>query len=337
MASQLGKITSSSQLARPIPLDALIAILQSAGVVFTNSDGRLHTSPSNFFWTPNSSPPTLFVAGGNLYVGVSPVDALNGTGTLVIQTNNPVGVGHMSWNGTFAVGAGAGLSPGYARTDIAAFVGTVDGSTTSGAIACIRALGGTLRFSNPSGGEINLTSGIATVGALGTEISFGVNTAGAQPAGLTPVKQFRVLPGFAKSVDSAGTSRDVLAKNSPNWGLASAPATATRRFIASGGSSLAPLTTEPASSWLCVNGGNITSFSAAIAGTAMTTDNLTFTVRVNGSDTAATVTITHGTTTATITGLNVNIPANALVTVAINQTATEAQANLDARCAFGYQ
>lgn len=283
---------------------------------------------------------TGFLEMVGLGVGrVIPVDG-NADGSLLVQPNN--GVGLFSFNGLTNLGAGSGLAPIFGRVAASSTrVGDpVDGSTANGRPFAINTLSGSLMFAVPAAGHVNVCSADSISGVLGSRFSYGVNPVAGVVTGRTPVDHVGVsFDGVTLTVDARdddGVHRDYRYRNSPGWGCSAAPANAARRFLQSGGASVAVTATEPPSVWLAPRAHLITRLSVAL-GSAMAVDSLTFTVRANGGDTLAVVVIAAGATAGTTGGLTVVVPTNAKVTVAVNQSAAEANAALDARVTYEYQ
>jgi hypothetical protein len=133
------------------------------------------------------------------------------------------------------------------------------------------------------------------------------------------------------------TKKDIIPVN---WGVGNSNGNATQRYMpVNDTSTTTSSTSEPTSKWTVPPGcsGFIDTLSVTYEGTALTTDDYTNTLRKNGSDTALTLTVTHGTqgNTVTVTGANiVTFTAGDTFSLGDKASGTEASVARNARGAI---
>jgi hypothetical protein len=114
------------------------------------------------------------------------------------------------------------------------------------------------------------------------------------------------------------------------WQQQSAPATTSARFMFPGAGNVAPTPTENLSVIIAPCDGVLRALYVFHGGTLLTTDSITYTVRVNATtDTALVATVAANTSSASIAGQSVPVKAGDRITIRMGQSGTQVQANLD--------
>ena len=176
---------------------------------------------------------------------------------------------------------------------------------------------------------------VTTIGFYGAPPQQQQNVAGTDPeTALNALLAVLNANGFVGTVQTVFAHRLLFAE----WACISAPAiAATARFPIPYATSTAPSgAAEAAGIVLSPVQGTITDLYVR-HGTALTTDSITYTVRVNAVDTAATLVIAATTTTGHLNGLNIPFNAGDIVTVKMVQSGTQAQASLFATISCAYR
>lgn len=165
-------------------------------------------------------------------------------------------------------------------------------------------------------------AGVSPIGATGPEGSAGV----AGVIGATgPVGASGVSPIGAIGPTGATGPIGATGATGPReyfWASSSIPATTSARYLQN---DTTVLTATEGLGVLLGAGGTLTLMRVDFAGTAMSTANMTFTLRVNGVDSALTVTINAGATSGQMTGASVAInPGDSL---SMKSVASASEAN----------
>jgi hypothetical protein len=119
------------------------------------------------------------------------------------------------------------------------------------------------------------------------------------------------------------------------WGNVQNPGNATLRFLTLGNiATTTPSTTETTSQWIAPAPGTIRSLYVAMSA-SISTDSLTFVVRINGVATSVTCVLAGGTKTGNDTAHTAAFNAGDLISVSIQQASTQAAATLNIIASIG--
>jgi len=119
------------------------------------------------------------------------------------------------------------------------------------------------------------------------------------------------------------------------WGAGAAAAAAATRFLAFMSNTSNPLTTELSSFFGMPIAGTVVRMYVNVV-TPLTTNTVTFTLRKNGVNTAATVVLPAATNQVSLLGQAISFAAGDRLSIAILQSSTEAQANWSCSVALAY-
>jgi|GEM_PF-2548525 len=119
------------------------------------------------------------------------------------------------------------------------------------------------------------------------------------------------------------------------WGCLAAPAVTSLRFLDFANNR--DVSQAELSSFVAMPvSGTITKLQIS-CGTALTTDTVGFTIRINGTTTAVSVSLPPSTSTVLTTGLSLSFNAGDRISMAVQQTGTQAQANWAAHVEISYE
>ena len=110
------------------------------------------------------------------------------------------------------------------------------------------------------------------------------------------------------------------------WASSSIPNSVSAQYLQNDQGALT--TTEGLGALLAV-GSNLQAIYVKVAGTAMTTADITFTVRINGVDSALACTLTHGQTVASLTGQSVAVSSGDRLTIKSVESSGEANSAIN--------